>query len=37
MIKALLQRDDFKLLIDGMHGVAGPYAQKIFVEELGAD
>lgn len=36
-IRALLQRSDFSIRIDGMHGVAGPYAHKIFVEELGTD
>jgi len=35
-LKSLVSRDDFKMKIDGMHGVAGPYAQKIFVDELGA-
>lgn len=28
-------RSDFKFLFDSMHGVTGPYAQRIFVEELG--
>ncbi|KAG9290998.1 hypothetical protein G9A89_012870 [Geosiphon pyriformis] len=26
---------DFKILFDGLHGVTGPYAKRIFVEELG--
>lgn len=34
-IKALLQRSDFEMCFDGMHGAAGPYANKIFVDELG--
>lgn len=34
-IKALLARNDFSMRFDGMHGVAGPYATKIFVQELG--
>ncbi|KAK9762857.1 hypothetical protein K7432_010995 [Basidiobolus ranarum] len=28
------KRSDFKVLFDGMHGVTGPYGQRIFVEEL---
>jgi len=35
-IKNLLARKDFKFVFDGMSGIAGPYAHKIFVEELGA-
>lgn len=34
-IKALLARNDFSMRFDGMHGVSGPYAAKIFVQELG--
>jgi len=34
-IKALMDRPDFSMCIDGMHGVAGPYAQKIFGEIFG--
>lgn len=34
-IKALLDRPDFTMVYDSMHGVNGPYAKKIFVEELG--
>lgn len=26
---------DFKMLFDGMHGVTGPYAKKVFIQELG--
>ena len=33
-IKALLKRADFEMCFDGMHGAAGPYANKIFVSEL---
>jgi phosphoglucomutase len=34
-IKALLDRPDFSMIYDTMHGVNGPYAKKCFVEELG--
>ena len=34
-IKSLVKRDDFSLCFDGMHGVAGPYAEKIFGKEFG--
>jgi len=34
-IKALLDRKDFSMCFDGMHGIAGPYAKKIFGEMLG--
>jgi phosphoglucomutase len=34
-IKALLSRSDFSILIDGMHGVGGPYATQVFQRELG--
>jgi len=34
-IRALLDRDDFTMVYDTMHGVNGPYAKKIFVDELG--
>jgi len=34
-IRTLLARHDMSLLIDGMGGVAGPYAHALFVEELG--
>lgn len=36
-MKSLLARPDFSFLFDGMHGVAGPYARAVFVDELGAD
>ena len=35
-LKRLLARPDFSFVFDGMHGVAGPYARRLFVEELGA-
>lgn len=31
-LRKLLARKDFKFSFDGMHGVAGPYAQRIFVQ-----
>lgn len=34
-IKALLDREDFSFIYDSMHGVNGPYARAIFVDELG--
>lgn len=34
-IKALLDRPDFSMVYDAMHGVNGPYVKKVFVEELG--
>ena len=34
-IKKLLDRPDFSMVYDSMHGVNGPYAKKVFVEELG--
>ncbi|KAK9790311.1 hypothetical protein WJX73_001398 [Symbiochloris irregularis] len=35
-LNSLLTRPEFKFQFDGMHGVAGPYARRIFVQELGA-
>ncbi|RQM26629.1 hypothetical protein B5M09_003306 [Aphanomyces astaci] len=35
-IKALLARDDFSFVYDCMSGVQGPYAHRVFVDELGA-
>jgi phosphoglucomutase len=29
-IAGLIYREDFAMCFDGMHGVSGPYAQKIF-------
>eukprot|EP00308_Calcidiscus_leptoporus_P021431 CAMPEP_0119359354 /NCGR_PEP_ID=MMETSP1334-20130426/7261_1 /TAXON_ID=127549 /ORGANISM="Calcidiscus leptoporus, Strain RCC1130" /LENGTH=635 /DNA_ID=CAMNT_0007374013 /DNA_START=99 /DNA_END=2006 /DNA_ORIENTATION=+ len=34
-LKALLAREDMSFCFDAMHGVAGVYAAKLFVEELG--
>ncbi len=34
-IKALLDRPDFSMVYDSMHGVNGPYARTVFVDELG--
>ena len=36
-LKTLLQRKDFKILVDAMHGVTGPYFTRILVNELGVD
>eukprot|EP00920_Eleutheroschizon_duboscqi_P018660 GHVT01044325.1.p1 GENE.GHVT01044325.1~~GHVT01044325.1.p1 ORF type:complete len:384 (-),score=82.57 GHVT01044325.1:1071-2222(-) len=35
-LKALVARPDFSLVFDGLNGVAGPYAHRVFVENLGA-
>ena len=35
-MKALIHRSDFSFCYDCMHGVQGPYAHKVFVDELGA-
>lgn len=35
LAKYVKANPDFKVLIDSMHGVTGPYVRKIFVEELG--
>ncbi|KAF9208436.1 Phosphoglucomutase-2 [Haplosporangium sp. Z 27] len=36
LIKNFLQKNsDFTVLFDGMHGVTGPYGERIFVHELG--
>ena len=34
-IKALIERPDFNLTVDGMHGVAGPYVVALFGEIFG--
>lgn len=34
-LSALLSRPDFSFVFDGMHGVAGAYATRVFVQELG--
>lgn len=31
-LKALLRKPDFTFTFDGMHGVSGPYARRIFIE-----
>lgn len=36
LIKGSSKRAPFKLLLNSMHGVTGPYVKKIFIEELGA-
>eukprot|EP00471_Norrisiella_sphaerica_P002820 CAMPEP_0184477914 /NCGR_PEP_ID=MMETSP0113_2-20130426/46_1 /TAXON_ID=91329 /ORGANISM="Norrisiella sphaerica, Strain BC52" /LENGTH=562 /DNA_ID=CAMNT_0026855521 /DNA_START=104 /DNA_END=1792 /DNA_ORIENTATION=+ len=36
-LKTFVSRKDFTMVYDSMHGVAGPFAQKIFGEELGLD
>lgn len=33
-IKALLDRKDFSMIYDSMHGVNGPYSKAVFVDEL---
>jgi len=33
-IKALLDREDFSMIYDSMHGVNGPYSKAVFVDEL---
>ena len=35
-LAALLQRPDFTMRYDCMHGVQGPYAREVFCRELGA-
>ncbi|KAF4691517.1 hypothetical protein FOZ60_015378 [Perkinsus olseni] len=35
-LRKLVARPDFTLLYDGLNAVTGPYARKVFVEELGA-
>ncbi|KAJ1608653.1 phosphoglucomutase [Cryptosporidium canis] len=34
-IQALLNRKDFKMVFDSLHGVAGPYAKRLFLDEFG--
>jgi len=34
-IKSLINRPDFTMCFDAMHGVAGPYANKIFGDIFG--
>jgi len=33
-IKGLMDRDDFSMVYDSMHGVNGPFAKAVFVDEL---
>ena len=35
MMKKLIARSDFSLCFDGMHGVSGPYARRLLINELG--
>lgn len=35
-IRGLFQRKEFSFVFDALHGVGGPYAYRVFVEELGA-
>eukprot|EP00274_Cyanoptyche_gloeocystis_P001970 CAMPEP_0196655628 /NCGR_PEP_ID=MMETSP1086-20130531/5382_1 /TAXON_ID=77921 /ORGANISM="Cyanoptyche gloeocystis , Strain SAG4.97" /LENGTH=509 /DNA_ID=CAMNT_0041988039 /DNA_START=258 /DNA_END=1787 /DNA_ORIENTATION=- len=35
-LKAFVARPDFRMLMDSLHGVTGPYVKRIFVDELGA-
>ena len=35
-IRNLIQRNDFSMRYDCMHGVQGPYAHEVFINELGA-
>lgn len=35
-LKTFLARPDFSFVYDSMHGVAGPFAHKVFVDDLGA-
>ena len=34
-LRKFVQRPGFSMLFDGMHGAGGPFARKIFLEELG--
>eukprot|EP00744_Colponema_vietnamica_P003892 GILI01005900.1.p2 GENE.GILI01005900.1~~GILI01005900.1.p2 ORF type:complete len:570 (-),score=236.87 GILI01005900.1:144-1853(-) len=36
LLKSFISRPDFSFIYDAMHGVAGPFARRIFVDELGA-
>lgn len=35
-IKKLIARKDFSMVYDSMNGVQGPYARRVFIDELGA-
>lgn len=34
-LRDFAKRDGFSLLFDGMHGAGGPFARRVFIEELG--
>ena len=34
-LKEFAKREEFSILFDGMHGAGGPFAKKVFVDELG--
>lgn len=34
-LKEFVQRPEFSILYDGMHGAGGPFARRVLVEELG--
>jgi len=34
-IRELVSNGNFTLCFDGMHGVAGPYAQELFINRFG--
>ncbi|KAH8740280.1 hypothetical protein FG386_001555 [Cryptosporidium ryanae] len=34
-IKSFLSRSDFNMVFDSLHGVAGPYAKRLFIDEFG--
>lgn len=36
MLKKFISRSDFSMIHDSMHGVAGPFAKEVFVNQLGA-
>eukprot|EP00092_Neocalanus_flemingeri_P031038 GFUD01033718.1.p1 GENE.GFUD01033718.1~~GFUD01033718.1.p1 ORF type:complete len:563 (-),score=165.78 GFUD01033718.1:500-2188(-) len=36
-IKQMIKEKNFKILINSLHGATGPYAEKIFLEELGCE
>lgn len=36
-LRRLVQSEGFSFVFDGMNGVAGPTARRLFVDELGAD
>jgi len=36
-IKKMIEEKNFRILINSLHGATGPYAEKIFLEELGCN